>query len=178
MRYSGMPQIVQGGVNVTPLIDIVMCMIVFFMLVAKIGVTTGAEADIDIPVLRRLGTELRDVGVESSLVLNVREFAGKPFVTAMVQADGTISKTGQPVELPVLDPHTGRPVLAQTLRRLRWGFDGKPGGLRENADNPQFKVIIRADRNITYATLEPILRACMEAGVSKVSFNTKKPAPT
>ena len=45
MRRHPMPAMTEGGVNVTPLIDIVMCMIIFFMLVAKIGVDTGAEPD-------------------------------------------------------------------------------------------------------------------------------------
>ena len=36
-------------INVTPLIDVVMCLIIFFMLVAKIGVDTGADQRISIP---------------------------------------------------------------------------------------------------------------------------------
>src|ERR1035438_6568944 len=48
MKKHSMPEVKEGNVNVTPLIDIIMCLIVFFMLVAKIGVTTGAEK-IDIP---------------------------------------------------------------------------------------------------------------------------------
>jgi len=44
-----MPDMKEGGVNVTPLIDIVMCLIIFFMLVAKIGVTRGVDAHINLP---------------------------------------------------------------------------------------------------------------------------------
>jgi biopolymer transport protein ExbD len=174
MRRRSLPQIREGGVNVTPLIDIVICLIVFFMLVAKIGVATGAEAGIDIPVTQ-LGTDLKKIGVESSVVLNVREVGGLPFVTAIVEADGSISRTGRPVELKVTDPVTGTSPLTEALKRLRFGRDGRPGGINENADNPEFKVIVRADKNITYATLEPILLACMEANVKNVNFNTRKP---
>ena len=67
-----MPEVREGNVNVTPLIDVVMVMIIFFMLVAKIGVATGAEEQIDIPV-STLGKDIKDVGIESALVLNVRE---------------------------------------------------------------------------------------------------------
>jgi biopolymer transport protein ExbD len=174
MRRRPLPQIREGGVNVTPLIDIVICLIVFFMLVAKIGVATGADAEIDVPVTQ-LGKDLQEIGVESSVVLNVREVAGQPFVTAIVEADGSVSRTGRPVELKVADPVTGKYPLTDALRRLRFGRDGKPGGTYENADNPEFKVIIRADKSITYGTLEPILLACMEANVKNVNFNTKKP---
>jgi biopolymer transport protein ExbD len=174
MRHRPMPQIREGGVNVTPLIDIVMCLIIFFMLVAKIGVTTGAEADIDIPVTQ-LGKDIKDIGVESSLVLNVREIAGQPFVTALVESDGSVSKSGKPVELKVVDPVTGKHPLAEALRRLRWGREIAPEANSGNAGNPEFKVIIRGDKNMTYASLEPILLACMEANVKNVNFNTRKP---
>jgi hypothetical protein len=185
-----MPAIQEGNVNVTPLIDVVMCLIVFFMLVAKIGVNTGAEKDIELPV-SILGKELKDIGVESSLVLNVREIAGQPFVTALVE-DASVSVgggrrggAGEPVELKIFEPSTGRRPLTEVLRRLRYGRDAKPGGKNENADNDQFNVIIRGDRGVedreprrsglTYGSLEPVLVACMEANVKNVNFSTRKP---
>lgn len=168
-----MPNIKEGGVNVTPLIDVVMCLIIFFMLVAKIGVTSGAEQEIEIPVTQ-LGTDIKDIGIESSLVLNVREVADQPFVTAIVEADGSISQTGKPVELKVVDPLTGHKPLTECLRRLRYGRDDRPGGTGDNADNDNFKVVVRADKDIAYSTLEPVLLACMEANVKNVNLNTKK----
>src|ERR1700710_167814 len=44
MKKHKMPDMKEGGVNVTPLIDVIMCLIIFFMLVAKIGVKTGGAA--------------------------------------------------------------------------------------------------------------------------------------
>lgn len=173
MRRKPMPAIREANVNVTPLIDIVMCMIVFFMLVARIGVDTGADPDIDVPVTQ-LGSDLEDIGAGSSVVLNVREVGGQPFITAMVESDGTHSKTGRPVELKVVDPTTRIRPLSEALRRLRYGRDAKPGGNAQDSDNAEFKVIIRGDRNMTYAALEPVLRACMEANVKNVNFNTRK----
>ena len=164
-----MPEVREGGVNVTPLIDVVMCLIIFFMLVAKIGVTTGAEAQIDIPV-SELGKEIKDIGIESALVLNVRELGGLPMVTAIVESNGSVSQSGKPVELKIYDPTTNRRPLTEALRRLRMG-DPK---LRIK-ENPEFKVIIRGDRSITYRTLDPVLLACVEANVKNVTFNTAKP---
>src|SRR3954470_14599079 len=103
MRRHGLAESHAAHPNVTPLIDIVMCLIIFFMLVAKIGVTTGAEKEIDIPV-SQLGFDIKQIGIESSVVLNIREVAGQPFVTAIVESDGSTSKTGKPVELRVVDP--------------------------------------------------------------------------
>lgn len=168
MRRRFMPDIKEGVVNVTPLIDVVMCMIIFFMLVAKIGVATGAEESIDIPV-STLGADIKDIG--NTLVLNVREVGNLPMVTAMVEEDGTVSRTGRPVELKLHDPTTRRRPLLEVLRKLRHGDP------RHNiAPNPEFKVIIRGDRSISYRTLDPVLLACMEANVRNVNLNTAKPA--
>src|ERR1043165_7812936 len=96
----GMPRRTGGEVNVTPLIDVVMVLIVFFMLVAKIGVTTGAEP-MDLPATI-LGAKIEDMG--NTLTLNVRPGAAdEPVVTALI--------SGKKEELKILDPHTGRRPL-------------------------------------------------------------------
>ena len=149
--------------NVTPLIDVVMCLIIFFMLVAKIGVSTGADAAIEIPA-SILGNELKDPG--NALTLNVHEGPGdQPMVTALVEAG-----SNAPQELKLIDPSTGRRPLLEVLRRLR------EGNAKSNLTaNPDFKVIIRADKEMSYRFLEPVLIACMEAKVKNVTFNTAKP---
>src|SRR5215207_9954592 len=107
MRRHRMPAIQEGNVNVTPLIDIVMCLIIFFMLVAKIGVDTGADADIVIPTSFQ-GLDIDDMG--NTLTLNVRPGAtDQPMVTALV--GGVVE------ELKVVDPVSGQKPLLQTLKR-------------------------------------------------------------
>src|SRR5438045_3935816 len=133
MRRHGLPESHAAHPNVTPLIDVVMCLIIFFMLVAKIGVSTGADAKIDIPV-SILGADLKDPG--NALTLNVR--AGptdQPLVTALVD-----SRSKDPQELKLIEPGGRRP-LYEVLKRLR---DGDPKhGIKAN---PEFKVIIRDDK--------------------------------
>jgi len=85
MKSHKMPEMKEGGVNVTPLIDVVMCLIIFFMLVAKIGVAGFADPTIDTPA-SILGKELKDKA--STLTLNVRggqQGSDQPFVTALVE---------------------------------------------------------------------------------------------
>ena len=142
MRHRGMPQIREGGVNVTPLIDIVMCMIIFFMLVAKIGVATGAEEQIDIPV-STLGKDIKDIGIESALILNIREVSNVPMITALVEPDGSVSKTGQPVELKS-DIYGGKVVYHGRVA----GFSGGTGSAfslipAQNATGNWIKVVQR-----------------------------------
>src|SRR5271169_1450279 len=110
MIRQPMPKMRDHGVNVTPLIDIVMCMIVFFMLAAKIGVADGADRSIDIPV-SVLGKQLSKGG---KLTINVRELNDQPYVTAMVD-----SSNGSPIEIKLYDRATHKSPLLETLKRLR-----------------------------------------------------------
>jgi hypothetical protein len=73
MKKHRMPDIKEGGVNVTPLIDIIMCLIIFFMLVAKIGVSTGINKDVDAPT-SYLGIKLPDMS--NVLALNLYSKVG------------------------------------------------------------------------------------------------------
>src|SRR3954463_15245936 len=80
----GLPQVHDSPVNVTPLIDVVMVLIVFFMLVAKIGVTTGADATID-PPETILGVSLKDLGNTLTLTVRGGPRLEEPIVTALTE---------------------------------------------------------------------------------------------
>ena len=58
-RRRSLAPISEGTVNVTPLIDVVMVMIVFFMLVAKIGIETS-DRTVAIPATI-LGTDIKNM---------------------------------------------------------------------------------------------------------------------
>jgi biopolymer transport protein ExbD len=149
-----MPDMKEAGVNVTPLIDVVMVLIVFFMLVAKIGINTGADESIKIPA-SILGTDLQSLS--NTLMLNVREGpADEPMVTALVDGSGR-----QAQEIKLLDKLTNTRPLLKLLQMAR-------------KDNPDLKVIIRGDKEMSYRFLEPVLITCMEANVKNVAFNTSK----
>jgi biopolymer transport protein ExbD len=145
MRKRRMPEMKENGVNVTPLIDIVMCMIIFFMLAARIGITSGAEA-MEIPQTV-LGGRLDDIG--NTLTLNIRR--GERELPAI---SATVGGVQQDLSL---DEEGG---LGDTLKLLR---------LR----NPRIEIIIRAERELPYRALEPVLLACAEANIATVHFNTR-----
>jgi biopolymer transport protein ExbD len=153
MKRRPMPGLQEHGVNVTPLIDIVMCMIIFFMLAAKIGVADGADRSIEIPV-SILGKQLSKGG---KLTINVRELNEQPYVTAMVDAS-----TGTPVEIKLIDPATRKRPLLETLKRLR-------------GNNDNFQVILRVDKDVSYASLAQVLETCSEARIKTQNFELRKP---
>src|SRR5271155_4575695 len=103
MRRHRMPEIREGGVNVTPLIDIVMCLIIFFMLVARIGVDTGGDREIAVPA-SFLGGDLKDMG--NTLTLNITN--GPNVVGAEAQPLITCLLHGQRQELQIRTVGGGR----------------------------------------------------------------------
>lgn len=153
MRKGKMPQAHDLHPNVTPLIDIVMCLIIFYMLVAKIGVNTGADTkNISLPS-SLMGIRLTDLG--NTVTLNVLPPAGNldlPRVTTLNP------RTSQVIDVPLIDANNNRP-LVEWLKNLR-------------GQNTEFKVIIRADKDLHYRYIEPVLLSCAEARAKNVNFAT------
>jgi biopolymer transport protein ExbD len=168
-----MPEIREGGVNVTPLIDIVMCLIIFFMLVAKIGVDTGADRNIDIPT-SVLGTDIKDMG--NTLVLNVVNGPSgvpdpQPIVTALVK---NRDKGGMVMQELKLRYETEGKMYDQLLDTLKFYREGDT--VARIAANPDFKVVIRGDKSLTFRFLAPVLMDCNLAHVKTFAFDTKQPS--
>jgi biopolymer transport protein ExbD len=151
-----MPDMKEGGVNVTPLIDVVMCLIIFFMLVAKIGVSTGIDQKIDAPSAY-LGVKITDLG--NALALNLYPKPGTDEPQVLVDLKGERQK-----ELKFQEIRAGKQVhpIREVLQDLR-----KERG-------PAFKVIINADRNMKYAAMQLILQECTLAGATNVNFAAKE----
>ena len=153
MRRHKMPDAHADHPNVTPLIDVVMCLIIFYMLVAKIGVNTGQDAKIELPT-SLLGISLKDLG--NTVTLNVAKpsTGDEPLITMLDPS------SGQMVDLKIIDG-TKRPLHA-FLKKLK-------------GENSEFKVIIRGDQNLEYRFLEPVLITCSEAAVKNVNFAARVP---
>ena len=164
MRKHSMPEMKEGGVNVTPLIDIVMCLIIFFMLVAKIGVDSGGDKTISVPA-SFLGKDIKDLG--NTLTLNISN--GPSFGTDP-QPTVTCLLKGEKQELKVRSDNGGATIFPM-YDTLKYFKDGDP---RTGVPaNPDFKVIIRADENTEYRFIQPVLTECTRAKVD-YDFATQK----
>jgi len=174
-KVHHMPEAHTEHPNVVPLIDVMLCIIVFYMLAAKIGVESGADKDIRLTAVT-FGKQLKDVGTTGQLIINVRELLDQPFVSAAV-SDGSGTPIGSSglYELKVVDPSTGKRHLYEFLRRVRMGPDGK-----ENTpdDNKDMKVTIRGDAEMPYRTFFPVLKDVMDAGVKNIFHAAEKPQGT
>ncbi len=166
MKKHSMPDMKEGGVNVTPLIDVVMCLIIFFILVAKIGVSTGIDNKVDAPTTY-LGVKIDDLS--NALALNVYERQGNAlalnlYSTGALEPQILVDLKGEhQKEIRLQDHKDGKTVhpLREVLQDLK----------KERGE--KFKVIINADKGMRYEQLQLVLQACAEAGVSSVNFATK-----
>ncbi|HZN67050.1 MAG TPA: biopolymer transporter ExbD [Tepidisphaeraceae bacterium] len=152
-----MPEMKEGGVNVTPLIDIVMCLIIFFMLMTKIGVATGADQTIETPETI-LGVSIKDLG--STLTLNVRggPRLEEPIVTALVQKGDM-----EPREIRIVERRGA--TVDKPLERVLTDF---------KTTYPNAQVIIRGEKELQYHLLEQVLISCANARITNVNFQTTK----
>lgn len=153
--------------NVVPLIDVIMCLIIFFMLVARIGVSSGEDASIKLPyVVAQLSREIKSM--DNTLLINVKEVNGRPEVSS--QVDSTSDKGRETL---ILEGQSNNRRLVDVLKRLRWGDDLRPGQSRPGGkDNPDLKLVIRGDSDMTYAVLQQVLLSAAEANVVSLNFQT------
>ena len=196
MKKHSMPEMKEGGCNVTPLIDIVMCLIVFFMLVSKIGVKTGASK-MDLPETV-IGKKIDELG--DNIILNVtdpnidREADGS---TPKYKIDDTTGKplleNGKPVPLKIpgssiREPHvtakfneedpdsTEVPVIRRMVSGgnadypLRTELKKAVEQRKSKGKDGDFSVTIRAERGLEYGMLQQVLVECANAGIKKLNY--------
>lgn len=155
MKKRHMPGMHEGGVNVTPLIDVVMVLIVFFMLVAKIGVTRGEDSEIPLPSAI-LGKTMESMAGTLTLNVHWNRNGDEPSLDAMV---GDSKR-----ELHVSKQYSAG--ADQELARVLTDW--------RKAQGDKANLIIRADQDMPYRQLELVLLAAAQAEVANVSYETRQ----
>jgi biopolymer transport protein ExbD len=137
------------GINATPLIDVVMCLIVFFLLVGKLAVDQGGGV-----LLPRSGAGKTDPA-ENMLTVNI----------APVPAEGT------PAGVEGWAPGATASVLGQVVPSASL----MEALVREKlAQDPKAVVQIRAHRDLPFGAVEPVVRACGRGGATTIRLVTEK----
>ena len=119
--------------NVTPLIDVVFLLIIFFLVSSHLA-QQETQVELDLPSassIRR--TELQSI----------------PRVTINVLAEGQLLLGSERVDAP------------EVSRRLE---------IERRETTSDLEVRIRADRELAYRHIEPLLLACAQASIWNVSF--------
>lgn len=138
-----------GGhhINVTPLIDVVMVMIIFFLIVGKLA--ADQRADVDLPA----GSALDGSAQARPLIVNVTERGEIVVFGEVMTEDGLEARL--------------RDGVARARRERVVSGSGN-----DTADGA-LHVQIRADRGLAYGRVQPVVRACARAGVERVTFVTE-----
>ncbi|MBX3359104.1 MAG: biopolymer transporter ExbD [Phycisphaeraceae bacterium] len=132
-------------INVTPLIDVVMCLIIFFLLVGKLASDRGQQ--VRLPETK-VGEKVR---ATDPLIVDVTTV--DPGETAWLGGAARVTVAGRDVR----DADALEAIIRGRL-----------------LDRPATAVEIRADRELSYGAVEPILRACGKAGAKSVRLATEK----
>lgn len=147
MARRGIKPMESEHINVTPLIDVVMCLIIFFLLVGHIAKKAEVKG-VKIPQTHH-GKDLADKSGE--LIINI---VPRPELTAGLQRRPKVIVWGE-----------------------RIGYDSLAGKLRQyKRHNKNMKLIIRADKTIEYKYIAPVLIDCAQAGISSIHFMTQRPS--
>lgn len=149
-KKGGMPESSAEHVNVTPLIDIVMCLIIFFMVCGQLA-KDESEGNVSVPQAK-LGAELEDQ--RDRLVINIVPPPG-----AILDDPGKAQ--GEPT-LRVKGADVPYGKLTELLRA-------------EAKGNKDIKLLVRADEKQDYQYVAPVLVSCAEAKIKSVHFATRLP---
>lgn len=145
MKIRGIKPMQDTHVNVTPLIDIIMCLIIFFLLVGHIAKAASVKG-IKIPSAKN-GRDMRDKS--DQLIIN------------LVPPVGGYGDNAVPSIL-IWSNQIPESELAGYLRK-------------QKSENPKMKVVLRADRSIPYKFVAPVLISCAQAHIASIHFMTRRP---
>ena len=132
-------------INVTPLIDIVMCLIIFFMVCGKLA-KNEFEGGLLIPkagMAQELGEQ------KGRLVINV-------------------------LPDPAVDARNvlARPLLM--IRGNQVSYEDLTKVLRAaKSESPDLRLLVRADRGLIYSHISPVLVSCAQADIKSIHFATE-----
>jgi biopolymer transport protein ExbD len=123
----------QVGFNMTPMIDVVFLLIIFFLLSSHLA---RQEQQLPLPL-------------PAAVSGRIEAADERPRLTVNVLADGTLLVASRAV---------GAGDLGQLLAERR-ALHGE-----------ELQVRIRADRGVAYRRVEPVLLACVKAGIWNVAY--------
>lgn len=122
------------GLNMTPMIDVVFQLIIFFLLSSHMS---QQENQLPLPLPEA------DSGQEEAYDPN------QPRVTINVLEDGTLLLGGSPVAIADLPAR-----LQDRVKQVGAGVE----------------VRVRAARSVPYKNVEPVMLACVQAGIHKIGY--------
>lgn len=132
--------------NLTPLLDLVLQLVMFFMLIANFAMDDVSDK-VQLPV----ATQAKPLAAKDENVLFLN-----------VDSRGNVLVTGRAE--PLLSPDVIREYMKQTARTFKNG---------EQQAYEVFKVIIRADKDVTFVNVHKVMTAVKAAGFRHLQLRAK-----
>ncbi len=163
------------GVNVTPMIDVIMCLIIFFLIVGKLA--HDRALGLRLPETRiGQGDSARADVVISIIPAREGQPGAAPWSSALVP--GSSPAPPQP-PAPAPAPAQEAPLFARVLVQDLVVAD--PASLESAIRSalgtraPGAAVVhVRADRDVPFGLVDPVLKACRTLGISSVLLVTER----
>jgi len=147
------PKTVSLTLNLAPMVDVMMCLIIFFLLTAKL--VQAERFPVTLP-FATAAQEVENARLGSRVVINVRTAADADtaeYVVADWDGERIVERVIPTSDVPQL-------LTARAEQARRAGQD--------------LRCVIRADREVKYQHVEVVLRGCGLAQISDIVFAAKK----
>jgi biopolymer transport protein ExbD len=150
------PKPVSMELNLAPMVDVMMCLIIFFMLASTL-VSAENLKEIKIPwAVSAKEVEKKEMG--NRIVINVRpDAAGGP--------------SGFVVAAPTTLPDGTFDIAQRELKPEEVGDFLKTQAVKAGDQLGEMRCIIRADENAKYSDVEVVLRGCGLAKIAHIVFS-------
>ncbi|MEE9211665.1 MAG: biopolymer transporter ExbD [Phycisphaeraceae bacterium] len=145
--------------NLTPLIDVVFLLIVFFMLVSNII----AEEAVEMVVPRLDDPKTSELGEVHRITVNV---APQPYSADRLRGN-PLDFAGEAYEVKVGLQSFAIDDMAGVIAALE---DAVAKGPTDKQGNSTVEVVLRADAALYYDAVQPVMQAITQAGIGKVNL--------
>lgn len=161
------------GVNVTPMIDVIMCLIIFFLIVGKLAHDRALGLRLPETRIGQGDSARADVVIS---IIPARE--GQPGASpwSSPPLPGSSAPPSQPLALA---PAQEVPLFARVLVQDQVVAD--PASLESAIRSalgtraPGAAIVhVRADRDVPFGLVDPVLKACRTLGISSVLLVTER----
>ena len=145
---------IKAEINVTPLVDIVLVLLIIFIVI-----TPAVNSAVKLPLARhsvRPGAPGRTLSLLDSAARD--PLTGKVTGPARVLVDAGAAGRGEPLGFRLADPAGRRALQALIAGRVR------------SLDDP--RVFVKADADLPYRYVDELFQVCREAGASEAAIVT------
>jgi biopolymer transport protein ExbD len=147
------PRPVAMTLNLAPMVDVMMCLIIFFLLASKL--VDAQHRPLNLPYAQA-AREVSRGELKTRVVINIRPSADDP-----LRADY------------VVEGWDGRRITEHVLQPDEISAYLQARAARAAERDTELRCVIRADEDVAYGHIEVVLRGCGLAKVAKVVFSAR-----